>query len=73
MGTFAVIGDGVRIAGFALGGATVIPATAPDDVRHAWATLPVDVAVVVLTPDAAAALGSAIERTDNVLSVVMPS
>ena len=63
----------MRIAGFALGSATVIAAATPDDVRHAWATLPLDVAVVVLTPEAEAALGSAFERTDNVLSVVMPS
>jgi vacuolar-type H+-ATPase subunit F/Vma7 len=73
MGTYAVIGESARVAGFALGGATVITATTPDDVRRAWSTLPAEVGVVVLTPEAAVALGPGIERSDNVLSVVMPS
>ena len=73
MGRFAVIGNEARVAGFRLGGAAVIPAATPDDARAAWATLPADVAVVVLTPEAATALAPEIERTDRVLSVVMPS
>jgi vacuolar-type H+-ATPase subunit F/Vma7 len=73
MSAFVVIGDAARVDGFALGGATPIVAATSDEVRRAWATLSDDVAVVVLTPEAAAALGDQIEREDAVLSVVMPS
>ena len=73
MGIFAVIGDAARVETFALAGAMVIPAAAPGDVRRAWAELPIDVAVVLLTPEAAAALGDDVRRDDHVLSVVMPS
>ena len=41
--------------------------------RRAWQSLAPDTGVVVLTPAAAAVLGSAVEaRTDDVLTVVMP-
>jgi hypothetical protein len=56
MSRVAVIGEGVRVQGFALGGALVLAAEDPAAVRAAWRTLPGDVAVVVLTPRAADAL-----------------
>jgi vacuolar-type H+-ATPase subunit F/Vma7 len=68
----AVIGEGVRTAGFALGGAVVVMAETAEEVRAAWRELPADVAVVVLTPRAAAWLGDAPQSRRDVLVVVMP-
>jgi vacuolar-type H+-ATPase subunit F/Vma7 len=52
----AVIGEETLVRGFGLAGAVVLPADGPDAVRAAWQGLPGDVAVVILTPAAAAAL-----------------
>jgi hypothetical protein len=81
----AVIGEGVRVQGFALAGALVFAAEDPGGARAAWRSLPADVEVVVLTPGAAAwladALGSGgtargragtLPRRPGVLTVVMP-
>lgn len=72
MGLLVVLGEAARVAAFALGGATVIPAEDPDTVRRSWDALPDDVAVVVLTGLAAAALGHDVTRPD-ILRVVMPT
>jgi vacuolar-type H+-ATPase subunit F/Vma7 len=45
------IGDPALIAGFALAGVRLYPATDAAQVRAAWTTTPVRTAVVVLTPD----------------------
>ncbi len=73
MGRVAVIGAGARVAGYALAGATVIPAESAAAARQAWDALPPDVAVVILTPEASRALPP--ERPVNAtpLVVVMPS
>lgn len=55
----AVIGEAVRIAGFALAGALVLPAEDAEQARAAWRALPDDVAVLLLTGRAAAWLGDA--------------
>ncbi|MFF4615557.1 V-type ATP synthase subunit F [Nonomuraea jabiensis] len=69
MATVAVIGETVRVAGFRLAGAVVLPADTPEAARTAWACLGDDVAVVILTPAAAEAVsGKARER----MTVVMP-
>ncbi len=56
MGRVAVIGAEPLVQGFALAGAVLAPAEDPAAVRHAWAALPADVVLVVLTADAADAL-----------------
>jgi vacuolar-type H+-ATPase subunit F/Vma7 len=66
----AVIGEEPRVQGFALAGAEVCPASDPGEVRAAWAGLADDVAVVVLTPPAAAALATT--PVGHRLTVVMP-
>jgi vacuolar-type H+-ATPase subunit F/Vma7 len=71
MSTIAVLGERHRVEGFALAGATVFDAADADSVRNAWARLPADVAVVVLTPAAADALADVV-RT-RVLWVVLPT
>ncbi len=81
----AVIGEGVRVQGFALAGALVFAAEDPGAARAAWRSLPPDVEVLVLTPGAAAwlrdALGrggtepgreGSLPRRPGVLTVVMP-
>jgi len=70
-GRVAALGEGTRVAGFGLAGALIRVAENPDEVRDAWRALPGDVAVVVLTPAAAEALGAERERGWP-LTVVMP-
>jgi vacuolar-type H+-ATPase subunit F/Vma7 len=72
MSRAAVIGEAVRVEGYALAGAVVYPAENADQARTAWRTMPPDIAVVVLTARAAAWLGEAPQRHDGVLQVVMP-
>ena len=50
MARVAVLGERVRVQGFALAGARRARPTTPAEVRAAWASLADDVAVVVLTP-----------------------
>ena len=72
MSRAAVIGEAVRVEGYALAGAVVYPAEDADQARTAWRTMPPDIAVVVLTARAAAWLGEAPQRRNGVLQVVMP-
>jgi vacuolar-type H+-ATPase subunit F/Vma7 len=69
----AVLGEAVRTEAFALAGAFVMVADSPDAVRTAWRSLPDDVAVVVMTPLAADALGGTVaEGRANTLIVTLP-
>jgi len=72
MSRIAVIGEAVRVQGYALAGAVVYPAEDAGQARAAWHAMPSDIAVVVLTARAAAWLGEAPQRRDGVLPVVMP-
>lgn len=72
MSRAAVIGEPARTAGFVLAGALVFPAETRDEVRAAWASLPADVAVLILTPRAAGWLGVAPRTRRDVLLAVMP-
>jgi vacuolar-type H+-ATPase subunit F/Vma7 len=71
VGTVVVLGEPIRTDGFGLAGAVVRHATDRDAVVAACSSLPDDVAVVVLTP-AAAAHGARALLPERVLSVVMP-
>ncbi len=62
MGTVVAIGEEALVRGFSLAGAVVLAAEDPDAVRAAWHGLAAEVAVVVLTPAALAALADA-DRT----------
>jgi vacuolar-type H+-ATPase subunit F/Vma7 len=72
MARVAVIGELTRVQGFALAGAVVVAAEGPEAVRAAWSSLDEEVAVVVLTSAAAAALGEGLEPRHWPLTVVMP-
>lgn len=73
MGTFAVIGEEARVANFGLGGAVVVPADGPEAVRAAWAALPEQTAVVLLTAAAASVLGDTASATGGRLVFVIPT
>jgi vacuolar-type H+-ATPase subunit F/Vma7 len=72
MSRAAVIGESARTAGFALAGALVLAAENAGEACAAWAGLPADVPVVVLTPRAAAWLDTVARARRDVLLVVMP-
>jgi vacuolar-type H+-ATPase subunit F/Vma7 len=69
----AVIGEEVRVAGYGLAGAAVLVAADAPTCRAQWASLGTDVAVVILTPAAAAALTHERAADQAPLSVVMPT
>ncbi|GLW50350.1 hypothetical protein Stsp02_60110 [Streptomyces sp. NBRC 14336] len=72
MARVAAIGERPRVAGLATAGVLVLPVTGPQDVRAAWARLPEDVGLVLLTPEAAGALPPETLDGPEPLLVVMP-
>ena len=66
-----MLGERSRVEGWGLGGARVLPAESATEVRAVWAALPADVAVVLVTPAAARALGP--QPAGRPLLVVLPS
>lgn len=56
-GRIAALGESVRIGGYGLGGALLLPADTPVQVRRVWRELPDDVVFVLLTAAAATTLG----------------
>jgi len=73
MGQIVVIGEALRIRGFALAGATVLPAGSVGAARERWSSLPEDVEVVLLTPMAREALEEVLnERGTTKLVVTLP-
>ena len=72
MGTVAVIGEQTRVGGLALAGATVLAAERPDAVRRAFACLPQNVTLLIVTQAAADALGREVLEGSRPLAVVMP-
>jgi hypothetical protein len=67
----AGVGARLWVLGFARAGAVVLPAEDAPGTRAAWRGLSADVAVVVLTPAAAAALADVLPDRRR-LTVVMP-
>lgn len=74
MGRVAVLGEGSRVAGYALAGAVVLVADDDAAVRAAWAGVvdDRDVDVLVVTARAAAALPAGYADRPRPLTVVMP-
>lgn len=74
MGTVAAIGARSRIGGLVLAGVDVLVAEHPDAVRGAWRALPETISLVIVTPEAAEALGTGTAAPDpsRPLTVVMP-
>jgi len=72
MSAMAAIGRRERVRGFALAGVEVLPAADEAAARAAWAALPSGTAVVILTPDAQAALRVELAAAPSVLAAVLP-
>ncbi|MGA2473471.1 MAG: hypothetical protein ABSG39_08245 [Acidimicrobiales bacterium] len=73
MGQVVVLGEPARVMGYALAGALVIEAEG-EEVAHAWALLPPETFLVVLTPAAARALDqTALAERRDALVVTMPA
>jgi vacuolar-type H+-ATPase subunit F/Vma7 len=72
VGAVVAIGEPALVAGYAMAGATTMPAQGPDEVRRAWDSLPSDTTLVILTAAAAGALDGRLSGTD-LLTAVMPA
>jgi len=71
-GRVAVIGEPLRIYGYGLAGAVLCPVADRAQAALAWRELPGDIAVVVLTANAAQWLADELAASPGVLPVVLP-
>jgi vacuolar-type H+-ATPase subunit F/Vma7 len=72
MNRIGALGETAKVEGFALAGALVFAADQSAEVDAAWTQLPDDLAVLILTPVAAAHLDTRLGDRPHLLSVVMP-
>jgi vacuolar-type H+-ATPase subunit F/Vma7 len=72
MSRAVAIGDGRRLAGFALAGVIVAPAADGAAVRAAWDALPEDTALVILSPDAREHLDDRLGERTSLVWAVLP-
>jgi vacuolar-type H+-ATPase subunit F/Vma7 len=72
VGAVVVIGEPALVAGYAMAGATIMPARGPDEVRGSWENLPSGTTLVILTAAAADALGGRLDDAEP-LAAVMPA
>ena len=71
-GAVAVLGEESLVEGYRLAGALVLVAESPAEVTRVWAQVPGAVAVVLLSPRAAQALGERVHDPGAPMSVVLP-
>ena len=62
----AAIGEPERVAGYGLAGAALYPASDPATVEAAWAALPPDTGLLILSRSAAAVLSSRLAELEVV-------
>lgn len=72
MSRAAAIGEDVRLAGYALAGVEVLAAEDAAEVLAAWERLPGDVACLILTASARAALGARLAARPRMVWAVVP-
>lgn len=72
MGAVVAIGDDRALDGFALAGVVVVRAHSPVQAVEAWHGLAPDVSLVILSAEAADALGDALGERPEVLTAVLP-
>ena len=72
MSRAAAIGEETHVAGYALAGVEVHPAPNDDAARAAWAALAPEVAFLILTPAARAALGAMLDERAGLVWAVIP-
>lgn len=66
----AALGASAEIAGYSLAGVLLYPADDADAARSAWAALPQDIGLVILTAAANAALGESARHTGRLVAVM---
>lgn len=71
--TVVALGEAALVEGYRLAGVEVCAVETADDARRIWADLPDTVGVVILTDQAALAVGPALTGATSPLTVVMPS
>ena len=71
MGRVVALGEGVLVRCYGLAGAEVMVADDDAAAREAWATLPPDTVLAVLTAAAAAAVAGRAPSATHVMAVVM--
>lgn len=72
MGRIAALGNGHRIQALSIAGVEPHPANTNEEAVAAWQSLPSDVAVLVLTPESAAALAPRLAERPDLLVTVLP-
>ena len=72
MTAVVAIGESERLAGLALAGVDVHDAGDEETVRAAWDALGVDVGLLILTPQAEAALAGKLSEREDVVWVSLP-
>ena len=72
MGRIAALGDGRRIQPLSIAGVETHPASTDAQALAEWNSLASDVAVLILTPEARAAIGARLEERRDLLVTVMP-
>lgn len=72
MGTIAAIGDRHRVQPLGIAGVDVHHAASDDEAVAAWQQLRPDVAVLIVTAQAASALASRIDDRRDLLVTVLP-
>jgi vacuolar-type H+-ATPase subunit F/Vma7 len=72
MSRIAALGDWQRIRGFAIAGVEAHEAATDEETVVAWQALPADVAILILTPRAQAALKERLRERPAVLVAVLP-
>lgn len=72
MSRIAAIGQLEAVEGYGLAGVELLPAAGSRDLRKAWAAVDADVALLLLTPAAAAELDVQLAEADDLLWVVLP-
>jgi len=72
MSRIAAIGEARRVSGFALAGVEVRAAESAQAAQAAWDALERDVGLLVLTPQAAAALEGRLSEREGVVWVTLP-
>jgi vacuolar-type H+-ATPase subunit F/Vma7 len=73
MSRVVAIGNELRLAGYALAGAEVRHAASPAETLAAWESLAEDAGVLVLTPEAFAALERRLAERAELVWAVLPS
>jgi vacuolar-type H+-ATPase subunit F/Vma7 len=72
MSRIVALGERNRIQGYAIAGVDPVAAGTADETTEAWRQLPRDVAVLILTPQAAAELAGRLSERPDVLLAVLP-